>query len=316
MSQSAVVFAYHQVGVRCLAALLAAGVEVPLVVTHRDNPGEDVWWDSVAELAGHAGIPVITPDNPNAPEVVARVRAAAPAFIFSFYYRHMLRADLLGIPPKGAFNMHGSLLPRYRGRVPVNWALVNGESETGVSLHRMEIKPDAGNLIGQQRVAILPNDTALDLFRKLVCAAEQVLERALPGLLDGSVRETPLDLGAGSYFGGRRPEDGRIDWSRGAWQIHNLIRAVAPPYPGAFTDLPAGRLLILGSYWRNQAATGDNARLYWDSGRCYADCADGRRIELTRLALDGKPLDRQGFHALFGQELSLPANNPTEKQSP
>lgn len=301
-----VVFAYHQVGVRCLSVLLAAGVDVRLVVTHRDNPDENVWWQSVAELAGHARIPVITPGDPNDPAVVAQVREAAPELIFSFYYRHMLKAGLLEIPPKGAFNLHGSLLPKYRGRVPVNWAVLHGERESGASLHRMEIRPDAGNLVDQQRVSILPNDTAFDLFQKLVCAAEQVLERALPGLLDGTAKETPLDLAAGSYFGGRRPEDGRIDWSRDAWQIHNLIRAVAPPYPGAWTATPAGRLLILGSYWRNEASTGDNARLYWESGRCYADCADSRRIELTRLELGGEALDQVAFEARFGPALQLP----------
>lgn len=300
-----VVFAYHQVGVRCLSQLLAAGVDVRLLVTHRDQPGETIWWDSVAQLAGHADIPVITPDDPNGAATLEQVRRAAPELIFSFYYRHMLKGPLLAIPPRGAFNMHGSLLPKYRGRVPVNWAILHGERESGASLHRMEIRPDAGNLIDKQRVSILPNDTAHDLFLKLVCAAEVVLERSLPGLLDGSVREIPLDLAAGSYFGGRRPEDGCIDWSRDAWSTHNLIRALAPPYPGAWSDTAAGRLMILGSYWRNQAAAGDNVRLYWQAGRCYADCADGRRIELTRLELDGETLDEYAFRACFGAELQL-----------
>lgn len=311
-----VVFAYHQVGVRCLSLLLAAGVDVRLVVSHRDNPDENVWWDSVAELAGHAGIPLITPDDPNGPAVLERVREAAPELLFSFYYRHMLGAELLALPSRGAFNMHGSLLPRYRGRVPVNWAILHGERESGASLHRMEIRPDAGNLVDQQRVGILPNDTAHDLFMKLVCAAETVLERSLPGLLAGTATETPLDLAAGSYFGGRRPEDGRIDWSRGAWEIHNLIRALAPPYPGARTETAAGRLLILGSYWRDQGATGDNARIYWRSGRCYVDCADAKRIELTRLELDGEVLDERLFRDRFGAELPLPPPHSTEKQSP
>jgi methionyl-tRNA formyltransferase len=226
ITATAVVFAYHQVGVRCLATLLAAGVQVPLVVTHRDQSGENIWWESVAELAGRAGIPVIRPDDPNASAVVAAVAECKPDFIFSFYYRMMLREPLLNIPAQGAFNLHGSLLPRYRGRVPVNWALVNGESKTGMSLHRMVRKPDAGDLLDQEAVAILPNDTAHDLFLKLVCAAERLMTRALPGLCAGTLAGSPMDLEKGSYFGGRRPEDGRIDWSRGAWEIHNLIRAL------------------------------------------------------------------------------------------
>ena len=299
---TAVVFAYHQMGVRCLAALLAVGVDVRLVVTHRDNSGENVWWESVADLARHAGIEVITPEDPNESAVVSRVRACAPDFLFSFYYRHMLHEPLLRIPPGGAFNLHGSLLPRYRGRVPVNWALVHGETESGVTLHRMVVKPDAGNLLARESVSILPNDTARDLFLKLVCAAERMLLRILPGLLEGKLEEQPMDLSRGSYFGGRRPEDGRIDWSRGAWEIHNLIRAVAPPYPGAFTDIGGTRLFLLGSYWRDEAGSSDNVGLYWQSGRCYADCADGGRFELTLLASGGESLDEQGFRKLFGNE--------------
>ncbi len=299
---TAVVFAYHQMGVRCLAALLAVGVDVRLVVTHRDNSGENVWWESVADLARHAGIEVITPEDPNESAVVSRVRACAPDFLFSFYYRHMLHEPLLRIPPGGAFNLHGSLLPRYRGRVPVNWALVHGETESGVTLHRMVLKPDAGNLLARESVSILPNDTARDLFLKLVCAAERMLLRILPGLLEGKLEEQPMDLSRGSYFGGRRPEDGRIDWSRGAWEIHNLIRAVAPPYPGAFTDIGGTRLFLLGSYWREEVGSSDNTGLYWESGRCYADCADGNRFELTLMASGGEALDEQGFRKLFGNE--------------
>ncbi|MCB1856825.1 MAG: formyltransferase [Gammaproteobacteria bacterium] len=302
---TAVVFAYHQIGVRCLSVLLAGGVDVRLVVTHRDSATETIWWQSVAGLAGHAGIPVIMPDDPNDPEVVSRVDDCAPDFIFSFYYRHLLTLDMLNVPNRGAFNLHGSLLPRYRGRVPVNWVLINGESETGVSLHRMVIKPDAGALVDQESVTILPNDTAHELFLKLVCAAERLLQRLLPDLLAGSWREYPLDLSAGSYFGGRRPEDGRVDWSQTAWKIHNLIRAVAPPYPGAFSDLAGRRLQIYGSYWRGESGTGDNNRIYWQSGRCFVDCSDGKRIELSHIAVDGEPLDELAFLNIFGSELKV-----------
>ena len=307
-AQRAVVFAYHNVGVRGLSALLALGVEVPLVVTHEDDPGERVWFGSVRELCLRHGIPFITPADPNAAEVVERVRGAGPDWIFSFYYRLMLKGDLLGVPRRGAYNLHGSLLPKYRGRVPVNWAVLYGERETGASLHRMEVKPDAGALVDQEAVAILPNDTAHEVFQKVVCAAEALLLRAVPRMLEGAHRETPLDLAAGSYFGGRKPEDGRIDWSRPAWEVHNLIRAVAPPYPGAFTDLGAHRLQLLGSYFRGDIAGGDGTpRLYWADGRCYADCADGGRILITRLASDGTDLERQAFSSLLGSDtISLP----------
>ena len=299
-AQRAVVFAYHNVGVRGLSVLLSLGVEVPLVVTHRDNPDENIWFGSVSELADHHGIPCITPDDPNAPGVVSRVQACRPDWIFSFYYRYMLKTELLESAPKGAFNLHGSLLPKYRGRVPVNWAVLHGEPETGASLHRMVIKPDAGSLVDQESAAILPNDTAHQVFEKVTCVAERVLLRAVPRMLAGKQEETPLNLAAGSYFGGRKPEDGRVDWSRSAWQVHNLIRAVAPPYPGAFTDLGGTRLQLLGSYYRGEAAQRTAPCIYWEDGRCHADCSDGERILLTRVAVGEGTLNERGFVERFG----------------
>jgi methionyl-tRNA formyltransferase len=307
----AVVFAYHEVGVRGLSVLLAQGLEVSLVVSHQDQPGETIWFGSVAELAGLHGIPLITPEDPNTLEVIEQVAACRPDWLFSFYYRRMLGEQLLALPRRGAYNLHGSLLPRYRGRVPVNWAVLKGERETGASLHRMVLKPDAGALVDQQAVPILPNDTALQVFRKVACAAEQVLWRSLPALRDGSAQETPLDLAAGSYFGSRRPKDGRIDWGAPTRQLHDLIRAVAPPYPGAFFDLDGVRVQVLGSYYRDEPAAGPGPRLYWLAGRCWADGSDGRRLCLTALALDGTPLDETGFRRRFGSgERALPLTHP------
>ena len=131
----AVVFAYHDVGVRCLRTVLARGIEVPLVLTHADAPGECIWFESVAQHALWHGIEVCTPDDPNAPAIVERIRAARPDFLFSFYYRSMLGPQLLALPTRGAYNMHGSLLPKYRGRVPVNWAVLHGETQTGATPH-------------------------------------------------------------------------------------------------------------------------------------------------------------------------------------
>jgi methionyl-tRNA formyltransferase len=301
----AVVFAYHDIGVRCLEALLDLGLDIPLVVTHPDNEFENIWFASVAELAGKNGLPCITPSNVNGPEVLAQVSDAEPDFLFSFYYRTMLGEDMLRTPCKGAFNLHGSLLPRYRGRVPVNWAIINGERETGVSLHRMVIKPDAGPLVAQQSVPILANDTALDVFRKLVCAAERVILQAVPGLIDGSAQETPQDLRTGDYFGGRRPEDGRIDWGRSAWEIHNLIRAVAPPYPGAFFDVGGQRIFVLGSYYRDLPARSATPCLYWRNGMVWADCIDGQRLLITELRTEGSIVHQQRFRSLFGDTLLL-----------
>jgi len=299
------VFAYHDIGARCLEALLELGMDVRLVVTHEDDPSERIWFASVSEVARKNDIAVITPLNVNDPKVIAQAAAAEPDFLFSFYYRSMLGDELLRVPGKGAFNLHGSLLPRYRGRVPVNWAIINGEKETGVSLHRMVSKPDAGSLVAQRPVPILINDTALDVFRKLVCAAERVILQSVPSLLDGSAKETAQDLRKGSYFGGRRPEDGRIDWRRSAWEIHNLVRAVAPPYPGAFFDTGKRRIFVLGSYYRDLPARSARPGLYWEDGRAWADCADGRRLLLTELRFDESELCEERFREWFGDRLLL-----------
>lgn len=306
----AVVFAYHDIGVRCLETLLELGVEILLVITHRDNPAEEIWFSSVAELAHRNGIEVLIPDDPNSKAVVEKVSQCHPAFIFSFYYRHMLAKQLLEIPTQGAFNLHGSLLPAYRGRVPVNWAIIHGEKQTGVSLHKMEIKPDAGDLLAQQAVAILRNDTAFDVFQKLKCAAESLLLETVPGMLAGQLSGKPLELEKGSYFSGRKPQDGRIDWRSSASEIHNLIRAVAPPYPGAFFTSGSHHVELLGSYFQEEEAKFDRPGIYFENSYFHADCIDGRRFKITRLHIDGSETDEMSFKKFFGDRLVLETDNP------
>ena len=298
---SAVVFAYHDVGCRCLRVLFDERIEVPLVVTHRDSSEERIWFASVAELARERAIETLVPDDPNAPQIVERIRGLRPDFLFSFYYRLMLGAPLLAIPGRGAFNMHGSLLPKYRGRAPVNWAIIHGETGTGATLHEMVEKPDAGRIVDQEAVAILPDEPAVDVFGKVTAAAERVLRRSLPKLVDGSAVLRAQDLSQGGYFGGRRPEDGRIDWSASAKRVHDLVRAVAPPYPGAFTEVEGAQLRVLRTRRGAQkSGAGARAFLYAEGGRCYAACADGGFLELLELELDGRPLSAQEFANRIG----------------
>jgi methionyl-tRNA formyltransferase len=285
---TAVVFAYHNVGVRCLRVLLDQGVKVPLVLTHQDSPTENIWYDSVAAVCAEHGIETLAVDDPNQDDVTARIRALSPDFFFSFYYRKMLGAPLLSIPARGALNMHGSLLPKYRGRVPINWAVLHGETETGASLHYMDVKPDAGNLVAQTAVPILDDDTAHEVFQKVVVAAEMTLVRALPQLIDGTAASVPLDLKAGSYFSGRRPEDGRIDWQHSARKVNNLIRAVAPPYPGAFADIGGDRV----TFARARMVGTDHVQspppgtVVSDRDRAAIICGDGQLIEPLALVVN------------------------------
>ena len=286
----AVVFAYHDVGARCLRVLARHGVDVALVVTHRDDPAEALWFERVADVADALRIPWVAPDDANDPDVVARVAALAPDFLFSFYYRRMLGPALLAIPRRGALNLHGSLLPKFRGRAPVNWAVLHGERETGATLHDMTAKPDAGGIVDQERVPIGPDDTAKDVFDKVTGAAEVVLDRALPALLAGTATRRPNDLAAGSYFGRRRPEDGRIDWSQPARRVHDLVRAVAPPYPGAFCELAGGRVFVWRTRVLDDAPPGvrDAPGIHVAGDRVYARCGDGAWLELVEVAREGR----------------------------
>jgi methionyl-tRNA formyltransferase len=284
----AVVFAYSEVGVRCVRELLSQGVEIAILFTHADDPGESQWFGSVERLAREAGLRVEMPDDPNTPLWVEEGRRAAPDFLFSFYYRYMLKAPWLSVAGRGALNMHGSLLPKYRGRAPVHWAIIHGESETGASLHYMLEKPDAGALVDQQSVPIGADDTALEVSLKVAEAAERVLHRALPRLIAGTAQAMPLDLKRGSYFGRRRPEDGRIDWRQGARQVHNLVRAVAPPFPGAFTEVNGCRLAVLDSRLDDEPPrhAAKAPCLYAGEHAWFADCVDGRRLRILRLAMN------------------------------
>ncbi|UTH75347.1 formyltransferase [Chromobacterium sp. IIBBL 290-4] len=293
----AVVFAYHNVGVRCLKALIGRGVDVALVVTHQDNPNENIWFASVAQVAREHGIACITPDDPNAPEVVAQVQACQADFLFSFYYRHMLKAPLLEAVKRGAYNMHGSLLPKYRGRVPINWAVIHGETETGATLHQMNVKPDNGPVVDQMAVPILPDDTADEVFAKVTVAAEMVLWRSLPGLMDGSAPHLQQDLSLGGYFGGRKPEDGRIDGQAAAAQLHNFARALTRPFPGAFADTKAGRLLLWKTLRAGSAAPAERAEIYAADGKLWLRCVDGGRLAVLEAELDGQPLSADNFAA-------------------
>lgn len=233
----AVVLAYHDIGCVGIRALLAQGFDIQAVFTHRDDPNENTWFESVAELAAANDLPVYAPEDINHPLWVERIREMGADILFSFYYRNMVGKKILAIPPAGCLNLHGSHLPRYRGRCPVNWVLIHGEKETGVTLHYMTPRPDDGDIVGQKRVPIDDNDTALSLHKKLAAAAGDLLDDLLPKIRENRAERIPQEQTSASYFGGRRPADGEIDWGQDAAGVRNLVRAVTRPYPGAFSYL-------------------------------------------------------------------------------
>jgi len=259
---------------------------VPLVVTHRDDPNETRWYASLFDYSRGRGLRVLA--DPDAAVLEREVAAAQPDLIFSFYYRSMLPVPLLKNARLGAFNMHGSLLPKYRGRAPVNWAIIHGETETGATLHYMADKPDTGDIVAQTAVPILPDDVAGDVFVKVTVAAEMTLDRALPPLLAGTAPRMPQDPAKASYFGGRKPEDGVIDWSKSAIAIHNLVRAVAPPYPGARTLIDGHPARLLRTRVLDAAAPAGIAPAFdVADGRITVGCGGGGILQVLELEIDG-----------------------------
>jgi len=229
-----IVFAYAEMGCAGISALLNAGYEISAIFTHADTSPESHAFPSVARLAAEQGIPVYAPEDATHPLWVDRIKAMQPDFIFSFYYRALLSDSILRTARVGAFNLHGSLLPKYRGRAPLNWVLVNGETETGVTLHHMVKRADAVDIVAQQRVAIDAQDNALTLHRKLVACATELLEGALPAMKRGDIAARPQNHSDATLVGRRTPDDGRINWAWPAQRVNNLVRAVTDPWPGAF----------------------------------------------------------------------------------
>jgi UDP-4-amino-4-deoxy-L-arabinose formyltransferase/UDP-glucuronic acid dehydrogenase (UDP-4-keto-hexauronic acid decarboxylating) len=247
-----IVFAYHTFGARALAALLARGETVAAVVTHEDQPGEGDWFESVADVARAHGVPVLTPPSPNTPAVIAQLADLHADVCLSVWYRRLLGEALLALPRVAALNLHGSLLPAYRGNAPLNWALVNGETRTGVTLHHMTPEADAGDIVAQAAIDIRPDDTALSLYERMVKAGVDLLERTYPAVLAGTAPRRPQDHARATVVGRRRAEDGRVAWTWPAARIANMIRAVTHPYPGAFVGDGDARLFL----WEGTIADG------------------------------------------------------------
>jgi methionyl-tRNA formyltransferase len=260
-------FAYHEMGYACTEALLKIGAAIAALFTHRDDPHEEIWWRSCAELAERHRVPVYFDDNAEA--AGAKLGASKPSIIYSFSYRHLIPESVLALAPLGAYNLHPSLLPAYRGRAPVNWMLVNGEREAGVTLHHMVARADAGDIVGQRAVAIDDSDNALTLYRKLLPLGVELIEEMHPKIVAGTAPRRKMDIATGSYFGRRRPEDGRIDWRWPARRIFNLVRAVTHPYPGAFCFVGGRKLLV----WEAKIGAESGAR--GEPGRVVREMADG-----------------------------------------
>lgn len=307
--KSAIVFAYHDVGVRCLKVLLDGNVDVKLVVTHQNSPTEKIWFESVAKTAAEYQLKVETPENPNTLEYINKLRELEVDFIFSFYYRFMLSPDILSAAKENCFNMHGSMLPKYRGRVPLNWAIIHGETDSGATLHVMTAKADAGDIVDQFSVPILRDDTGVEVFKKMVVAAEIVLHRCLPAIIDLKYPLKPNAIKEGSYFGGRKPADGLIKpESMSTKQIHNLVRAVAPPYPGAFLlTEKSEKFFIYRTLLQACSSTSwQGTKIYAEKQRYYFQQTAYERLEILECSMGENDLQTANDFFQLNNDLQLP----------
>ena len=293
-----VVLAYHDIGAACLEELIASGAEVSLVVTHDDQPGENIWFRSVRELAERSGIPVVAPLDVNAPELRERLQRLKPDFLFSAMFRQLLKRELLELPRLGALNLHPSLLPKFRGRAPINWAILHGETETGVTLHYMVEKADRGDIVAQRSFPIADEDTALTVHRKATEATRLLVRETYPLLASGRAPRLVQDHSQASYFGGRKPADGEIDWRWPAKRVYDLVRAVTHPYPGAFTWHRGRRLFV---WWARPIEAGGALR----PGEIDVDSAVAVRVGAGEAALGLERVQVEGEEEITATEWAL-----------
>jgi methionyl-tRNA formyltransferase len=238
-----------QFAVPPLRALRDAGHDIIAVVTRTDKPagrGKVLTPPPVKTAALDLGVPVQQPKRVRAPESVAAIQALVPDVIVVAAYGQILPKELLDLPTYGCINIHASLLPAYRGAAPINWAIINGEPETGVTIMQMDEGMDTGAMLLREAVAIGPRDTTGSMLEKLSTLGSRMVVEALAGLADGTLTPVPQDHGKATLAPLLKKEDGRIDWDRPAAEIHNRVRGLFP-WPGAYTHLDGKLVKVLGS---------------------------------------------------------------------
>ncbi|MEW1699241.1 methionyl-tRNA formyltransferase [Streptomyces sp. NPDC091278] len=309
-----VMFGYQTWGHRTLQALLDSEHEVVLVVTHprSENAYEKIWSDSVADLAAEHGVPVVIRNRPDDEELFTRLKEAEPDIIVANNWRTWIPPHVYGLPRHGTLNIHDSLLPKYAGFSPLIWALINGETEVGVTAHMMDEVLDAGDIVQQRSVAVGPTDTTTDLFHKTVDLIAPVTVEALDLIASGRAEFRKQDRTQASFFHKRAEEDIRIDWSWPAETLERLVRAQSAPYPSAFTFHRGKRLEVLSAVVSEGLYGGTPGRIFYREGDgvvivAGADARTGRNhgLAVTRVRTeDGRELPAAEYFTSTGGYLT------------
>jgi methionyl-tRNA formyltransferase len=231
-----------------LEMLISEGYEVVAVVTQPDKPkgrGNRMCAPPVKEFALKHGIEVIQPNKIKTDEFVEEIRALKPDLLVTAAYGKILSKELLDVPPLGCINVHGSLLPAYRGAAPINWAVINGEKSTGITTMFTDVGLDTGDMLLKKELTIEPDTTVGELHDQMSILGAEVLKDTLAELKNGTLKRQPQDDALSSYAPIMSKELGLIDWNKSAQEIHNLVRGT-DPWPGAYTFLNGERIRI----WR------------------------------------------------------------------
>ncbi len=277
----------YDYGLAALDALCRRGFDIAAVVSKPEPPGGT---QPVAARARQKGLPLLLPDSPNSSEFIRQAGRLRPDLIVVAGYHKRFPQALLNIPPLGVINLHASLLPAYRGPCPWKWALINGESRTGVTVHDMIAELDRGDILAQRAFAIDESDTADSLFHKFCTHGPQLLVETLERMGDGLIERMPQDESLASYFSYPTERDGRISWRQTAEKIRNLVRGLHPS-PGAWTQWRGQRLTIGAAepLAGKCAASVPGQVVHWDHNGIVVGTA-GDDVKIRQLRLGSNPV--------------------------
>lgn len=287
-----------------LEAVVAAGHAVVEVVTQPDRPagrGQQLAASPVKQAASRLGLRVYQPERVKHPEAAAHLAALAPTAMVIVGYGQIIPQSVIDIAPRGIINVHASLLPRYRGAAPIQWAIARGETRTGVTTMRIDAGLDTGDILLQRETAIGDEETAVELAPRLAAMGAALLVETLAGLEAGVIVPRPQDSAQATYAPLLKKEDGLIDWGRPAREIYSRVRGLLP-WPGCYTGF-RGQLLHI---WKARLGEGEGSArgaLRAAKGRLWVGCGEGASLELLEVQLEGRK--RMGAAAfLSGQRLS------------
>ncbi len=281
------------------------GIELVAVYTQPDRPFGRKLELHPPEIKTHAqaaGLPVFQPERLSDPEALEALRGLQPDLIVVMAYGQILRRAVLKLPPLGCINLHASLLPRHRGASPIQAAIREGDSETGITVMHVAPALDSGDVIHAKSIPILPGETGGSLHDRLAELAPEALAEALPGLLSGTAPRTPQDANLATYLGKLSREDGALDWTRPATDIERWIRAF-DPWPGTYTEWQGQKLKLFPPVGLLEASGRPGEILQAEGDDLVVACGTGA-IALRELQIEGrKRLDVRAF--LAGQRDAL-----------